>query len=106
MQVYELKCSVCGKQLNFRETRDKDGDLVIEVCPCSACCLDIQRTLNKLELVKKEPQDQGCHVGDRKPSLGLILTGGFCPRFYFISKGDPMVTQIGLVTQGDPLKTW
>jgi formylmethanofuran dehydrogenase subunit E len=36
--VYDLKCSQCGEQLDFYETRDGEGDLLIMVEPCGVCC--------------------------------------------------------------------
>lgn len=40
MQIYDLKCSRCGQQLNFVETADEDGDTLILVDPCPICSQD------------------------------------------------------------------
>lgn len=38
-RLYDLRCSRCGNQLNFRESgQDSDGCSWIEVVPCSHCC--------------------------------------------------------------------
>ena len=37
MEIYYLVCSVCGKQLDFVESRDTDGDKMLVVDPCTKC---------------------------------------------------------------------
>jgi len=38
-RLYDLRCSRCGNQLDFRESgSDRDGCLQLEVVPCGRCC--------------------------------------------------------------------
>ncbi|MCF8105810.1 MAG: hypothetical protein K9K64_10020 [Desulfohalobiaceae bacterium] len=65
--IYDVRCSKCGQQLDFRETMDEDGDIIIMVEPCPACLeqaksetgdlmLDAKIALERLEdaMVKKD----------------------------------------------------
>lgn len=33
--IYDLVCGMCGRQLDFRETYDLDGDKIVIVQPCT-----------------------------------------------------------------------
>lgn len=35
--IYDLRCESCGTQLNYRETQDQDGNLLILVQSCDCC---------------------------------------------------------------------
>ncbi len=48
--IYDLQCSVCGEQLNYRETRDDEGHLLILVEPCPNCSNEARDIEEYLEL--------------------------------------------------------
>jgi len=56
MQTYDLKCSVCGRQLNFREDQDEDGDIVIYVDPCPVCNQQLEARDEKITHVQRKKE--------------------------------------------------
>lgn len=47
--MYDVICSICGQQLNFREIQDKEDDTLIVVDPCSVCSQDEDSDIRGIE---------------------------------------------------------